>query len=1552
MRWFSILLGVIVVLLVSLHFAVKYYSNEILRSITSNVISYKSDNLYQLRWADSNISLLRGEVTVSYLSFAIDSARLRQLQAQGRDFRYLYEFDVQQAELGSSSLKALLLNKELLVDRFLLQQPEVRIRSFGEVNLLSDAERVNNLADLIAGYLKLLKVRDFSISGACLDLLHSTAEAPDKPYRFNLEGVTVNVENFQVDSTTIGGKGRPFLLSSFKAAVRAGQINLPGSPYRLFMQSLQLSSMQNSASTGSFRLLPDSVHTLGPPPVSLLQFEGIEIGGLNYASAWFDSTLLVNTVVLKKPVVKARAPDKQQSSTALELKTAFTNVFKAVEVGKITMDSARLDITGNDFSPVQLNNCSVTLHGFGYDLQNFETRARRIFSDDVELTIRNYATRLADNFHQLKVREAGFSTITASAWFNNLLVSPLSRKPGVRRMVAAEKDKLLKFYCTRALLDGVDLWDLYLNKQLDAGKLRISGPDLEVYHYSDMPRRKQLLQLADSLLKLRRLPYDSLRLQPVAALQRPAPPAEINKVRPLPNSTARSENSAAGALHGPATSKTDSLLAKGKQQAEAGIWAEIYPMLQQSVKTTRIGRVEIADGSLNWQQRTMKDTTELFSASEIDIDLQRFLLDKSVHLDSSRMLFARQADISLSSIELHLPDSIHLFTAGNLSFSSTDTVLRGRQVALMPLSRDFYFIKEKLNERPHIFQAELQGFSLRGFPLQKALLQKNIEVRDFELQKPRVVHFFKQTPDTLWPPQQSLPAVEESVAAGTPVSALFNKLNIGQVRVTDGEYSMARIQNFTETIFRAADVNARLYRVSLDSTLLARDSLQFRLEDARITARDYLYYLPDELHRVEIEELGMSVGDSVVYASNMYIKPRPWLSPADTTNTYNILVPRVRVEGIPLMQVQNGKNMVADRFVLGSPVADLRLFNSTIIEKKKVRKKVKLENLFDLIAGSLDTLHIKEFAIEQGRLQLVNTRDQRVHQVKTGFINVDGQNFFLDSLAELDPERFLYADNITFQIKNYVHQFPDERHTLRLNEMLFNTRDAGFEASYVHYAASNWADAGFLDRRADAQNSYDVYIPVVKATGIGLYGLYMYDSLGMANMDINNPKLRMLLHRQQAKDPGRLKNLTTDSLYHLVRPAFSDFNIGSFATSNLSLELAIYEPQDSSHILLNNMDVAVENFEVDSNSYVTDPRFLHANNLGFVIRDYEFDLPDSIYRFRAGEVGFSTGDSSIFIKGMEVKPRYSKQEIAQVVGHETDWMRFASNELRLKGLDFYRLANKGELDARHLNVHGLDTYVYRDKRPPEPMNHYPKMPQELIRGAGLYLNIDTLHLYNSRVTYEELAIGATEPGRITFEELDTYAFNLTNDAEKLRDRASLQVFAEASLMGAGNMYASFDFPLASKTNAFTYRGRVDKMDLQSLNNMLENVASVKINSGTGEKLEFEVKADEEYADGIMKFYYDDLRVSLIDQETKRQGFGKAMTSFIANLLLVKSDNPRFLFLKRGKIYHPRPVHKSVFNYMAKTLLSGIKHSVGFSNTKPPRSHRKSVFEFWKKRKGF
>lgn len=122
-----------------------------------------------------------------------------------------------------------------------------------------------------------------------------------------------------------------------------------------------------------------------------------------------------------------------------------------------------------------------------------------------------------------------------------------------------------------------------------------------------------------------------------------------------------------------------------------------------------------------------------------------------------------------------------------------------------------------------------------------------------------------------------------------------------------------------------------------------------------------------------------------------------------------------------------------------------------------------------------------------------------------------------------------------------------------------------------------------------------------------------------------------------------------------------------------------------------------------------------------------------------------------------------------------------------------------------------------------------------------------------------------------------------------------------------------------------------EMPLALLNPITEPSLNLSVREGINRRLEASFKANNDSSVGTMKFTYNDLRVSILNQkdgEVKEEKF----LSFLINTLALKSDNPR-----RGRILipsrftHHRDKQRSIVGYCWRSIYAGIQVSLGMKD---------------------
>jgi hypothetical protein len=274
-------------------------------------------------------------------------------------------------------------------------------------------------------------------------------------------------------------------------------------------------------------------------------------------------------------------------------------------------------------------------------------------------------------------------------------------------------------------------------------------------------------------------------------------------------------------------------------------------------------------------------------------------------------------------------------------------------------------------------------------------------------------------------------------------------------------------------------------------------------------------------------------------------------------------------------------------------------------------------------------------------------------------------------------------------------------------------------------------------------------------------------------------------------------------------------------------------------------------------------------------------------------------------------------------------------------------------------VDQFELYDYRDKTLPYPTNHVPiQLPVTHLQALPFTLTIDSINVQDAHIVYEEY-VGTITPkktrrkkygktirtGVVELSDMEGSIYNITNDPERIAKDQLMRVNATAQFMeDGGKAHMEMSFVLNDPNNSHFYEGWIGDMPLQKLNPLLEEMTLLRIVEGNSKGMYFRVVGNNDYAYGNMHFRYTNLVVEILKEKHKRKTGKlkkKTMVTSLANAVVINQDNPRMFKLKAGTMYFERDYSKSPFNFLAKTILSGILSSTGVKN---PKVQDKSVEE--------
>ena len=359
----------------------------------------------------------------------------------------------------------------------------------------------------------------------------------------------------------------------------------------------------------------------------------------------------------------------------------------------------------------------------------------------------------------------------------------------------------------------------------------------------------------------------------------------------------------------------------------------------------------------------------------------------------------------------------------------------------------------------------------------------------------------------------------------------------------------------------------------------------------------------------------------------------------------------------------------------------------------------------------------------------------------------------------------------------------------------------------------------------------------------------------------------------------------------------------------------------------------MENILLDSGKIVYDPEKTLGENFSRGTPDLTFTAGNSFFVFkRTGykaeteNIMLTTSNPSISLKKFKYAP--SSEKTRRIITFSKgSFHRFYIPEINLKNIDLDELKENNRIRASELYIKTPEIYVSRNRNIIRKSKKREKrLPQQIFRESKLKVELKLIRLNNGVIKYSEIAPGERIAESIFFTEVESSLSDITNFPEILKTGKESFLAISAKLMGKSTLKGKIVIPINNKENRFSFSGSLEKTNAHIFNNFLKRNIRVRINSGEISHMDFAVKADEGKASGKLLLAYRNLKVTLLrkhDPARKRR-----FRTFLANTLIYR-NNPtkKRRKIRTGKIFYERKIKGSIFNYMWKCILTGIKSSI-------------------------
>ncbi len=444
----------------------------------------------------------------------------------------------------------------------------------------------------------------------------------------------------------------------------------------------------------------------------------------------------------------------------------------------------------------------------------------------------------------------------------------------------------------------------------------------------------------------------------------------------------------------------------------------------------------------------------------------------------------------------------------------------------------------------------------------------------------------------------------------------------------------------------------------------------------------------------------------------------------------------------------------------------------------------------------------------------------------------------------------------------------------------------------------------------------------IKLSGISWYSLVFKKIICIGGIQMQQPEISVKNWEVARKKNTAKKNFT---LYDLIHTKFQSLRINKLEFNDGRISMS---GKDSSNFFLASDSVNLELHDLLTDSATSHAeKFLAISSAVVSLKNIHGNFSEGFYRITIPSFTFSTSNGEASIDSMNFFPTIDKTLFAKKLGYQVAVRDIMMARVKVHSKEFLNLIELRQVLIDSVEIGYARIYNYKDRNIPGKFARH-VLHHTFLDSLPFKLDLEKVKVDDGNVIYESLNIGATEPGRIDF---DNITFSLTKFSN-VNMRDTMRVDMSCKAMSHADFNLHMELPLAK--NEFYANGTIGTHDMSIWNPILKNYSpSIQINSGHATKSTFSFSADSTAGTGSMTFMYSDLHVHVLNSDyEKGRGMSKLKT-MIANKMIVIKNNPDDNRLRIGKIQYKRNPERNFISYAYHLIFSGMESSVGLKKEK-------------------
>jgi hypothetical protein len=455
------------------------------------------------------------------------------------------------------------------------------------------------------------------------------------------------------------------------------------------------------------------------------------------------------------------------------------------------------------------------------------------------------------------------------------------------------------------------------------------------------------------------------------------------------------------------------------------------------------------------------------------------------------------------------------------------------------------------------------------------------------------------------------------------------------------------------------------------------------------------------------------------------------------------------------------------------------------------------------------------------------------------------------------------------------------------------------------------------------QTVFYIRIPRLSITGVKTPKALLNKEISAHIIRIQDAKIEMRASGGKHEKHGDFKSILASEQYRQLIGKLKSIHADSVVLENASLLLRDNKSKDIT-CQITGLSIRFAGLAIDSVNQNDSSRLLFTNDQAIHFTQLILPQKNKQGEMRISGLDYNSKTGLLHTDKFQVIPYLSESAFAKA-------NHFAKDRLNMTvgSMDFIRINRQALLHqkivADSLLLGNASFHIFRDKSVPhDSLDRTNDFPQQVLMRLTLPVYIGSIIFKDSYIEYKEKNDQSDSSGKVAFHHVQCRLTNVTNMPDSIRKNNLMRMHFNASFLDKAAFTVEMRMRLNDRKGSFQLNAELGEISATELNTLLKPMALAELDKGDIHSLKYNMDATSTHTKGTLILKYSDIKIKLLKKDDDKNKYKTKFLPSLAAGVLLKKSNPQNGKTRVGEVDFTRDIHRSIFNFMWKSLFSGIK----------------------------